>query len=76
MGGRGTGNIYGQTLNLKPITIKKKKYLKAKRKNYENSNYISPCRDIIFKKIIPKKKNLNQKSFQNIIFQNKFSYKK
>jgi hypothetical protein len=31
------------------------KYLKAKNKNYENSN-ISPCKNIIFQKNPPRKK--------------------
>jgi len=33
------------------LAIYIKKYLKAKKKDYENSN-ISPCKNIIFKKIL------------------------
>jgi len=45
----------------------KKKYLLRQKKNYGNSN-ISPCKNIIFKKIFFKKKKLNQKyNLQDII---------
>jgi hypothetical protein len=55
------------------LAIYIKKYLKAKKKNYENS-YISACKNIIFKK--SSKKNQNPSRYYNSITTNlKFQHK-
>jgi hypothetical protein len=54
------------------LAIYMKKYLKAKKKKYENSN-ISTCKNLIFKK--SSKRNQNLSKYYNFVTNLKFQHK-
>jgi hypothetical protein len=54
------------------LAIYMKKYLNAKKKNYENSN-ISPCKNIIFQK--SSKRNQNPSKYYNSVTNLEFQHK-
>jgi hypothetical protein len=56
------------------LAIYIKKYLKAKKKNYENSN-ISACKNIIFKKSSKKNQNPSRYYYNSITTNLKFQHK-
>jgi hypothetical protein len=55
------------------LAIYIKKYFLRQKKNYENSN-ISPCKNIIFKKILLKKTKILQDIITNLKFQQNPKY--
>jgi len=59
--------------NMKHSSGLAQKYLKAKEKNYGDSNNISPCRNIIFK--ISSKRNQNPSRYCNSTTNLKFQHK-